>query len=131
MVRTKTGGRGGGGGGGGAAYKKGNFKKRAASDDEDSAPRASKKAKDEEEDERGWGQVRRCKCSKLLVRFLHLTDIRFAKLNANGKRRLTVREFKKSILIDIREYWEDDGGNIKPGKKVSNFHHVQPHVLMC
>jgi hypothetical protein len=41
-------------------------------------------------------------------------------LNPNGKRRLTVREFKKSILIDIREYWGNDAEEIKPGKKVKS-----------
>ncbi|XP_028406935.1 activated RNA polymerase II transcriptional coactivator p15-like [Dendronephthya gigantea] len=33
------------------------------------------------------------------------------------KRNLTVREFKGKVLIDIREYYEDDSGNMKPGKK--------------
>lgn len=34
----------------------------------------------------------------------------------SSKRRITVRRWKKSILVDIREYW-DDGGQLRPGKK--------------
>lgn len=41
------------------------------------------------------------------------------KLAANGKRRVTVREFKNNVLIDIREFYTDDSGESKPGKKVS------------
>jgi hypothetical protein len=41
------------------------------------------------------------------------------KLAANGKRRVTVREFKENILIDIREFYNDDTGESKPGKKVT------------
>ncbi|CAB4030813.1 activated RNA polymerase II transcriptional coactivator p15-like, partial [Paramuricea clavata] len=33
------------------------------------------------------------------------------------KRNVNVREFKGKVLIDIREYYEDDAGNMKPGKK--------------
>jgi hypothetical protein len=40
------------------------------------------------------------------------------KLNASGKRRVIVREFKDNLLIDIREFWTNDGGELKPGKKV-------------
>ena len=34
----------------------------------------------------------------------------------SSKRRIAVRRWKKSILVDIREYW-DDGGQLRPGKK--------------
>ena len=33
-----------------------------------------------------------------------------------AKRRVTVRKFKGTTLIDIREFWEDSG-DLKPGKK--------------
>ena len=36
----------------------------------------------------------------------------------SGKRRVTVRKFRSSILIDIREYYEDkSSGEERPGKK--------------
>ncbi|KAM9455557.1 SUB1 regulator of transcription a isoform 1-T2 [Clarias gariepinus] len=35
-----------------------------------------------------------------------------------GKMRyVSVREFKGKVLIDIREYWNDQEGEMKPGKK--------------
>lgn len=35
-----------------------------------------------------------------------------------GKMRyVSVRDFKGKILIDIREYWMDQAGEMKPGKK--------------
>ncbi|KAG5841160.1 SUB1 regulator of transcription b [Anguilla rostrata] len=35
-----------------------------------------------------------------------------------GKMRyVTVRDFKGKVLIDIREYWTDQAGEMKPGKK--------------
>ena len=33
------------------------------------------------------------------------------------KKNVNVREFKGKVLIDIREYYEDSDGNLKPGKK--------------
>ena len=35
----------------------------------------------------------------------------------SAKRRVTVRKFKSTILIDIREFYGDDESNLKPGKK--------------
>jgi len=36
----------------------------------------------------------------------------------SGKRRVTVRKFRSSVLIDIREYYEDKAsGEERPGKK--------------
>lgn len=36
----------------------------------------------------------------------------------SGKRRVTVRKFRSSVLIDIREYYEDKAsGEDRPGKK--------------
>lgn len=35
-----------------------------------------------------------------------------------GKMRyVSVRDFKGKVLIDIREYWMDQAGDMKPGKK--------------
>lgn len=35
-----------------------------------------------------------------------------------GKMRyVSVRDFKGKVLIDIREYWMDQAGEMKPGKK--------------
>ncbi|KAF5905622.1 activated RNA polymerase II transcriptional coactivator p15, partial [Clarias magur] len=35
-----------------------------------------------------------------------------------GKMRyVSVRDFKGKVLIDIREYWTDQSGEMKPGKK--------------
>lgn len=35
-----------------------------------------------------------------------------------GKLRyVSVRDFKGKVLIDIREYWMDQAGEMKPGKK--------------
>ena len=34
---------------------------------------------------------------------------------------MTVSEFKGNPLIDIREFWINDSGELKPGKKVSRY----------
>ncbi|KAI3632234.1 hypothetical protein MIR68_009340 [Amoeboaphelidium protococcarum] len=37
--------------------------------------------------------------------------------NPRHKKRVTVRRLKNSTLIDIREFYEDKDGDLKPGKK--------------
>ena len=37
--------------------------------------------------------------------------------NLSNNRRVTVREFRGKTLIDIREYYTDAAGDLKPGKK--------------
>lgn len=32
-------------------------------------------------------------------------------------RYVSIRDFKGKVLIDIREYWMDQAGEMKPGKK--------------
>lgn len=39
------------------------------------------------------------------------------KLELSPKRYVCVRTFKGKIMVDIREYWEDSDGELKPGKK--------------
>ncbi|KAJ4383607.1 hypothetical protein N0V86_001662 [Didymella sp. IMI 355093] len=102
--------RGGFRGGGGGVFKKGYAKKRSP-EDEDDAPRASKKSKaddDEEED------------ATPFVPKLDTDDEKnpFITLNDSGKRRVTVSEFKGMTLVSIREYYTNDAGELKPGKKV-------------
>ena len=41
--------------------------------------------------------------------------IYFEQLSA--KRFVNVREFRGKVLIDIREYYTDDAGELKPGKR--------------
>ncbi|CBY02364.1 hypothetical protein IAQ61_006950 [Plenodomus lingam] len=104
--------RGGARGGGGGNFKKSyaNAKKRSSTDDHDSATRASKKTKgDEEEEESGQAVV------PVLEKDEDGND--YIALNASGKRRATVSEFKDNTLISIREYWTNDSGELKPGKK--------------
>ncbi|KAF1931835.1 PC4-domain-containing protein [Didymella exigua CBS 183.55] len=38
-------------------------------------------------------------------------------LNNSGKRRVTVSDFKGMTLVSIREYYTNDAGELKPGKK--------------
>ncbi|KAF2823036.1 PC4-domain-containing protein [Ophiobolus disseminans] len=101
--------RGGFRGGASGAYKKGASKKRAGPDDEDSAPRASKKSKGDEEEEDSAPVVPELKADG--------EGCSFVGLNASGKRRVIVREFKDVPLVDIREFWVDGNGDLKPGKK--------------
>ncbi|MBN3316487.1 TCP4 polymerase, partial [Atractosteus spatula] len=39
------------------------------------------------------------------------------------KRYVTVRDFKSKVLIDIRECWTDQEGEIRPGKKGIALYH--------
>jgi hypothetical protein len=120
--------RGGSRGGAGGAYKKSYAKKRAASDDEEGAPQASKKTKgDSGEDEDSAPFAPELKTDDDGQKYIGVSMQRYdrtedwltrKKLNASGKRRVIVREFKDNLLIDIREFWTNDGGELKPGKKV-------------
>ncbi|KAF1945599.1 PC4-domain-containing protein [Clathrospora elynae] len=102
MTGSKRGGARGGG------FKKGFAKKRAASSDDESAPRAGKKAKGDEEDE-----------SIPMVPELKKDDDgnAYISLNTSGKRRVTISDYQKSTLVSIREYWVNNDGELKPGKK--------------
>lgn len=45
-----------------------------------------------------------------------------------GKMRyVSVRDFKGKVLIDIREYWMDQEGEMKPGRKGITLLHVIFH----
>ncbi|KAH7378274.1 transcriptional Coactivator p15-domain-containing protein [Pyrenochaeta sp. MPI-SDFR-AT-0127] len=104
--------RGGFRGGGGGAFKKGFAKKRSSPDD-DSAPRASKKVKGDDDDEEEE--------AALVIPVLN-TDAdgnQYVCLNSSGKRRVTISDYNKSTLVSIREYWINDGGELKPGKGIS------------
>lgn len=46
-------------------------------------------------------------CVKLTVCFLQIGKMRY----------VSVRDFKGKVLIDIREYWMNQDGDMKPGKK--------------
>ncbi|KAF9696833.1 hypothetical protein EKO04_005602 [Ascochyta lentis] len=104
-------------------FKKGYTKKRSPEDDDD-APRASKKSKgdgDEEED------------VAPLVPKLQIDDDKnpFVPINHSGKRRVTVSDFKGTTLISIREYWTNDGGELKPGKKGISLSVEQYNALLA
>ncbi|KAH9861454.1 hypothetical protein J1614_011200 [Plenodomus biglobosus] len=102
--------RGGSRGGGGSNLKKNYAKKRSSPDDDDSVPRANKKTKGDEGEDEG-GQV----VMPELAKDDDGND--YISLNASGKRRVTVSDFKDNTLISIREYWTNDNGELKPGKK--------------
>ncbi|OAL51832.1 PC4-domain-containing protein [Pyrenochaeta sp. DS3sAY3a] len=88
--------------------KKSFSKKRASPSDDEDAPRANKKAKGNEDEE-----------STPFVPTLQEDDEgdAFVGLNAGGKRRVTISDFKKNTLVHIREYYTDDSGKLRPGKK--------------
>lgn len=45
-------------------------------------------------------------------------------IKLSGKRRIVVQEFKGNWFVNLREYYEDKSGEMKPGKKVSD-HNAQ------
>lgn len=45
------------------------------------------------------------------------------------KRYVTVREFKGRVMVDIREFYEDNSGDLKPGKKGMKLHF--PILFSC
>jgi hypothetical protein len=45
------------------------------------------------------------------------TDTAAVKLS--GKRRIVVQDFKGKWFVNLREYYEDNSGEMKPTKKVS------------
>jgi hypothetical protein len=116
--------RGGSVGSAGKTIKKARAKKRAASNDEDSPPRNTKKSKGEDnkpaplapelnEDDEGRPYI---SVSSELC--LHAASLTYGKLKAGGLRRVTISEFKGVPLIDIREYYTNPAGELKPGNKV-------------
>ena len=38
-------------------------------------------------------------------------------IELDSKRKITVDKFKNKVLVNIREYYEDKDGELKPGKK--------------
>lgn len=44
------------------------------------------------------------------------------KLADNDKRRVTINKFSGKWLVNVREYYEDKAGDMKPGKKVRPVH---------
>ncbi len=44
-------------------------------------------------------------------------DEKEAYWNLTETRRATVRKFKKMVFVDVREYYSDKDGTMKPGKK--------------
>lgn len=39
-------------------------------------------------------------------------------MKLSGKRRIVVQEFKGNWFVNLREYYEDKSGEMRPGKKV-------------
>ena len=60
-------------------------------------------------------QIKMCILSLILPKCLIRTF--FIPLKIGKKRKVSVREFKGKVLVDIREYYEDQSGAVKPGKK--------------
>lgn len=44
------------------------------------------------------------------------------KLANNDKRRVTINKYQGKWLVNVREYYEDKAGDLKPGKKVKAVH---------
>lgn len=45
------------------------------------------------------------------------TQLKSVSVKIGKMRYVSVREFKGKVLIDIREYWMDQEGEMKPGRK--------------
>ncbi|KAL1609480.1 hypothetical protein SLS59_000985 [Nothophoma quercina] len=114
--------RGGFRGGGGGGLNKGYAKKRSPEDDDD-APRASKKSKGDEDEADTAPVVPRLQTDD--------DDNPFIALNHSGKRRMTVSDFKSTTLVSIREYWTNDAGELKPGKKGISLSIEQYNALLA
>lgn len=116
----------------GGGFKKSFSKKRSSPDDDDAVPQVSKKARGGGNDEAAAlvpelqtdddnnpfvavsGAVSRVEWKAVeLVNWLTV-----GQLKANGTRRVTISDFKGKTLVSIREYYVDDGGDMRPGKKV-------------
>ncbi|KAJ4338474.1 hypothetical protein N0V95_008043 [Ascochyta clinopodiicola] len=115
--------RGGSRGVGSGGYKKSYTKKRSPEDD-DNAPHASKKSKGDEDEEED---------AMPLVPMLQTDDDNnpFVAINHSGKRRVTINDFKDTTLISIREYWTNEGGELKPGKKGISLSVEQYNALLA
>ncbi|PVH95609.1 PC4-domain-containing protein [Periconia macrospinosa] len=110
----------GGGGGRGGFTKASYAKKRSSPDSEETSSRANKKSKKAADD-------------VALVPELEVDEDKnkFVSLKANGTRRVTISDFKGKTLINIREYYEDDGGNMRPGKKGISLSIEQYNALLA
>ncbi|KAH8696967.1 transcriptional Coactivator p15-domain-containing protein [Phaeosphaeriaceae sp. PMI808] len=101
--------RGGFRGGGGGTFKKGNAKKRVGSEDEEMSTRNTKKSKTDAEDDEPATAVPKLETDD--------EGRKYIALNASGKRRVIVDEFRDNPLINVREFWTNEEGEFKPGKK--------------
>ncbi|KAL1853127.1 Transcriptional Coactivator p15 (PC4) [Diaporthe australafricana] len=55
--------------------------------------------------------------------------INTAVMKLSGKRRITVQQFKGTWFVNLREYYEDKSGEMKPGRKVSQRPSREQRVL--
>lgn len=51
-------------------------------------------------------------------------------MKLSGKRRIVVQEFKGNWYVNLREYYEDKSGEMKPGKKVRD-HNPRRYNSIC
>ncbi|KAJ4303264.1 hypothetical protein N0V90_002157 [Kalmusia sp. IMI 367209] len=114
--------RGGSRGGFRGGYTKKPFnKKRPSPDDDEPAPRehATKRARND--------------VDETFKPQLDTDDDKnpFVALKANGTRRVTISDFKGKTLVSIREYYEDDSGNMRPGKKGISLSIEQYNALLA
>ena len=56
---------------------------------------------------------------------ISVRDTDIASMKLSGKRRIVVQEFKGKWYVNLREYYTDNSGEMKPGKKVSE-HNASP-----